>query len=207
LKYLLKKEFLKQAETSNSTLYNFYNKYPKLWEECILTSNRRLIPVDHIKYFKLEKMIVDSINRLKEIEDLKSFLDHIKNCNPDDLRLSLWRDDWDIYGTVSYKNELTRSSCRNSMSKLFNHLEHHYKHETSLRMFFNTEPYSVRNGHHNHFIMHISNKELINEVNNSIVNFFQYDHVDLQPYDKYQAGVFYICKKGFIDENWDDWIF
>lgn len=207
MKYLLKKEFIIEAVTSKTTLYNFYKKYPQLWKETKITSNRRLIPVSHVKYFSATEMMEDNVRKETKVEELKSFLDHIRNCDPDDLGLSLWRDDWDLFGTISYKNEMTRYACRNRMRKLFEHLKHHYEHKTNFRMFFNTEEYTDRRGHHNHFIMHCSNKSIIEKVKKSIQIFFNSDRVDIQPYDRFQAGAFYICKDGIDHEYWDDWEF
>ncbi|WP_282017365.1 hypothetical protein [Salegentibacter mishustinae] len=204
MKYLLKKEFIKEADTSKSTLYKFYKKYPNLMDETKLVRNRRLIPTAHMKYFSTEAMLEDSIRKEEKIEELKSFLDHIRNCEPDDFRLSLWRADWDIFGTISYKYELSRSHCERKLRELFRHLEHHFLHKTNLRMFFNTEQYELRGGHHNHFIMHCSNPAILKDVKESIKQFFSYDRVDLQPYDKYRPATFYICKDGLNDEDWDD---
>ncbi len=207
MKYLSKKNFIIEAETSKSTLYKFYKKHPEHWDETKLVSNRRLIPTTHIKYFSSKEMREECKRKETKVEELKSFLDHIRNSQPDDFRMTLWRSDWDIFGTISYKNETTRDGCRNKMSNLFKHLKHHYEHKTNLRMFFNTEEYDVRGGYHNHFIMHCSKKAVLNTVTNSIKTFFSSDRVDIQDYDHYQVGAFYICKDGLDHDSWDDWEF
>jgi hypothetical protein len=38
---------------------------------------------------------------------------------------------------------------------------------------------------------------------NDIKEYFSYDRVEVAPYDKYKAAVFYMSKEGTINEDWD----
>tara|TARA_B100001287_G_scaffold135342_1_gene113883 strand:- start:799 stop:975 length:177 start_codon:yes stop_codon:yes gene_type:complete len=37
----------------------------------------------------------------------------------------------------------------------------------------------------------------------SIDEFFYSDRLKIEAYNKYEAGLFYICKDGLINEDWD----
>lgn len=201
MKYLLLKDFLNQAKISKSTLYKFHRDYPVLKKETKLVSNRRLIPEEHLKYFNLQLFIEIDLRQKKKVRELKSLIDCIHDAP--DYQFFYWRKHWDIYGTISYKNEEKAIGCYQRMVKLFEHLEHHYSSKTNITLFFNTEEYGVRNGHHNHFLLYCSERKLIGEIKEEIKRFFSFDRVDLQKYNKHKPAVFYITKGGLKKENWD----
>lgn len=201
MKYIKLKEFLSQAQISKSKLYEFYRKYPEVFTETKITSNRRLIPEEHLKYFNLQLFIEIDIRHKKKIRELKSFIDCLHDA-PEE-QFFIWRKHWDIYGTISYRNEEKAKGCYNKMVKLFEHLQHHYSLKTNITLFFNTEEYGVRNGYHNHFLLFCSERKLIGDIRKEIQNFFSFDRVDLQKYNKHKPAVFYITKSGLEKENWD----
>lgn len=70
-------------------------------------------------------------------------------------------------------------------------------------MFFTTEPFTNRNGYHNHFVIYIGNKKLHEQIVTDIQQYFSYDRIDVSSYDRYKAVLFYISKDGLNGEDWD----
>lgn len=194
-------DFLNQVDTSRSTIYRLLNKHPHLEKRTKLVNYRRLIPIDFKKYFDLDEMIKDEKRLLEDIADKKELIDLIiedkNNAN------FFWEKEWDLFVTISYQNDVTSLGCHNKMSKLFDNIKHNYEHLSNFRMLFTTEEYNVREGRHNHFVFHSSNKEVISKIKGDIKNQFPYDHVYIDDYNKYKPGVHYICKYGLKSESWD----
>ena len=195
------KNFLTEANTSKSSLYRLFNKHPHLKRETKFVSNRRLIPIGYSKYFNMDQMIEDEKRLIQDSDDKKELIDLI--LDDDKGITSFWQMQWDIFVTVSYKDEVSSISCHRKMNKLFDSIKHEYGHESNFRMLFTSEEYKVRDGYHNHFVLHSSNKKLLPELRNHISHQFRFDHVTIEGYDKYKPGVYYICKNGLKGESWD----
>ncbi|WP_157514538.1 hypothetical protein [Christiangramia portivictoriae] len=192
---------MKVADTSKSSVYRLINKYPHLKKQTKLVSNRKLIPLVFRKYFNMDLMIEDEKRLLDDSNDKKQLIDLILE-NPNKANF-FWKMDWDLFVTVSYKNEMTSLACHNKMTKLFHNLQHYNEHESSLRMLFTTEEYGVRDGRHNHFVLHSTNKSIIPAIELYIKEQFSFDHVYIDDYNKYKPGVHYICKDGLQGDSWD----
>lgn len=200
-KYITIKQFLIKAKISKSTIYRFYKKNVELKEETKKKEKNRMIPIDHIKYFNSE--ILFDENKLLQQEN--RCMKNLINClvDMDSLQRKLWTLDWDFFTTVAYKTERNKKSCFKMMNGLYDFLIEEYGDNTEIRLFFTTEPYNNRKGFHNHFVLYVKNKSIHNQVIESVKEFFSYDRVDFQKYDKYKAGLFYIAKEGLVNEDWD----
>ena len=89
------------------------------------------------------------------------------------------------------------------MNSLYDELIVRYGDSNDIRIFFSTEPFTNRKGFHNHLVFYISNQKLLDEIQNFVYDFFSFDRLDISLYDKYKAGVFYACKDGLVNEDWD----
>jgi len=195
------KEFSKRTKTSKSTIYRFYKKNEDLWLETKFKYNKRLFPVEHEKYFNSELLHDENKVLIQQNKSMRNLIDCLMDKNS--LQQTLWYMDWSFFGTVAYKSERNKKSCYRMMNALFDDLVEKYGEKTELRLFFTTEPFINRKGHHNHFVIYIEKQRLHDIVMNSIYEFFYADRVQLDLYNKYEAGIFYACKDGLINEDWD----
>lgn len=195
------KEFIRRSKKSKSTIYRFYKKNDDLFSETKMMSDKRYFPIHHEKYFNSEKMYEENKILMSENKSMRNLIDCLSDTNS--LQYKLWTMDWSFFCTIAYKTERNKKSCFRQMTSMYSHLLEKYRDDTELRMFFVTEPFTNRTGYHNHFVLHISNKELHKDISNEIKNFFRYDRVDLEPYNRYRGGLFYISKDGLSGEDWD----
>lgn len=195
------KEFSKRTKTSKSTIYRFYKKNEDLWLETKFKYNKRLFPVEHQKYFNRELLHDENKVLSQQNKSMRNLIDCLMDKNS--LQQTLWYMDWSFFGAVAYKAERNKKSCFRMMNALFNDLVEKYGDETGVRLFFSTEPFTNRKGYHNHFVIYIEKKRFHDLVMNSIYEFFYSDRVQLDLYNKYEAGIFYACKDGLINEDWD----
>jgi len=144
---------------------------------------------------------VKAVEQEAEIKAMKNLIDRLNN--PNTLEYRMFQLDWTVFGTVAFKYDKGKTQCFNDMSKLYEELEQRFGKKTKLRLFYTTEPFANRNGNHTHFILHVSNKILKDEVVMCIENHFKYDRVDAQPYNKYKAGTYYPAKNGLQGTDWD----
>ena len=194
------KEFGKKTRKGKSTIYRFYKKYGYLWDETRL-DKKRLFPDSHIKYFNSEILFDENQVLKQENETMKRLIDCL--MDKENLQQKLWKMDWSYFFTVAYKKERNKKSCFRQMHSMSEMLIKKYGDESEIRLFFTTEPFSNRKGYHNHFVIHIENKRLEEQIIEEICSFFEYDRVDFNRYDKYKAGIFYIAKGGLVNEDWD----
>jgi predicted DNA-binding transcriptional regulator AlpA len=195
------KEFIASTKTSKSTIYRFYKKNKELFEETKLKSGKRVFPVEHVKYFDSEIMHEENkILRLQN-QSMKNLINGLMDRQS--LTTRLWYLDWSFVFTVAYKLERRKESCYRQMSGLYEMLEKKYGNETTIRLFFTTEPFAERKGYHNHFILQIGNKKLNEGVVNDVKEHFSYDRVDGGIYDPFKAVLFYVAKDGLVGEDWD----
>lgn len=200
-KYEKAKDFIKSTKTSRATIHRFYKKFPDLFGETIKKKVRRYYPVSHVKYFNRENL-VDEV-RLLELENnsMRNIIDNL--MDRDSLQTKLWEMDWSFFGTIAYSSDLSKKVCYRLMCSMYEKLEKKYGDETEIRLFFTTEPFRLRDGHHNHFVIYMSSAMCAGQIIDDIEDFFNYDRVDLVAYDKYKAGLFYMTKQGLVNEDWD----
>lgn len=168
-----------------------------------MMSDKRYFPIHHEKYFNSEKMYEENKILQSENKSMRKLIDYCLS-DTNGLPYKLWTMDWSFFCTIAYRTEKNKKSCFRQITSMYEHLISVFGDSTELRLFFTTEPFANRRtGYHSHFILHISNKELHKVISNEIKNFFHYDRVDLEPYNKYEGGVFYISKGGLKDEDWD----
>jgi hypothetical protein len=195
------KEFIDSTKNSKSSIYRFYKKNEELWLETTFKNNKRYFPVEHIKYFDSEVMFDENKVLRLENQSMKNLIDCL--VDKDSLQYKLWTMEWSFFITVAYKSERNKKSCFRVMNTLYDELIATYGGKNDIRIFFSTEPFINRKGHHNHLVFYISNQKLLDEIKNFVYHFFNFDRVDISLYDKYKAGVFYACKEGLVNEDWD----
>ena len=193
-------QFIKTAKTSRSSIYRFYKKNDGLWEETKMKCNKRMLPTAHAKYFDNETLFDELQAATLENKSLKRLIDCL--ADHDTLPATFWNLDWSFFFTVAYKAERNKRSCFRMMTAMFGELEAKYGDSSNLRIFFTTEPFTNRKGHHNHFVIYSSNRQLHGQIVEDIQRFFQYDRVDFSIYDRYKAGLFYMSKHGLENEDW-----
>jgi hypothetical protein len=194
-------EFSQRTNTSKSTIYRFYKKNEDLWAETVIKYRKRRFPIEHAKYF--DSVIMFEENKLLRIENksMKNLIDCL--ANKESSANFYWHMEWSFFVTVAYKAERNRKSCFKKMHALYNELNAKYGNDAEVRVLFTTEPFANRKGYHNHMLLYLSNDKLHQAIKTEIADFFSFDRVDFQPYDKCKAGVFYITKEGLQGEDWD----
>ena len=197
-------EFLTKIEVSRSTVNRFYKKYIEKGKERKRNGKKLLIPETHIKYFNFDLMLENEVRIMERMENMQNLLDCIRHKQ--DMPTFLYQMEWDIFGTISYRDELSAKNCYNRMKKLWNKIESKYQINNSLRMYFTTEHYGLRDGYHNHFVIYSENKKYLEGIKLLINNMFKMDRVDQEEYDPYDSGVYYITKDGNQGEKWDIYI-
>jgi hypothetical protein len=200
-KYEKVKNFLKRIKKSKSTLYRFYKKNEELYNETRMKKNNRLIPISHAKYFDSEVLHDENKLLRQENKSMRILIDCL--MDKDSLPSTFWHMDWSAFMTVAYHAERNKKSCYKQMTAMYDSLIENFGDETDIAVFFTTEPFTNRKGYHNHFVLNVKKKSLLEEVINHITKFFKYDRVDYSIYDKYKAGIFYISKEGLVNEDWD----
>jgi len=195
------KEFTQRTKNSKSTIYRFYRKNPELWNETKLKNKKRLFPVAHAKYFDSEIMFDENKLLMQENRSMKNVIDCL--MDKESFQASLWFKDWSFFVTVAYSHERNKKSCYRMMNALYDELVNKYGEEAELRIFFTTEPFTNRNGYHNHFVVYCSDERLNEVIQSDIENYFTGNRLAVEPYSKYEAGLFYMVKKGLVNEDWD----
>ena len=199
MNYYDENEFKTKAKISRSTLFRFYKKNNELKAETKL-KGKRYYPENHLRFFNSEIMFDEYKVLEKQNQSMKNVLDCL--VDRDSLQATLWYLDWTFFFTVAYKSERNKKSCFNQMTGLYDYLLSKYGNDTGLRLFFVTEPFTNRKGYHNHFVIYISDKKLHEVITEEIKEYFSYDRVDLQLYDRYNTAIFYMAKKGLDNEDW-----
>lgn len=201
MKYANITEFKITTKVSKSKIYRFYKKDEELWSETKLKNGKRLFPVDHARYFDSEIMFDENKLLRQENQSMRNLIDCL--ADKTSFQHTFWQMDWSYFFTVAYKLERKKNSCFKQMHGLYDYLQKKYGETTELKMFFTTEPFTNRTGYHNHFVIYIEDKKLHQEIVADIQDYFSYDRVDFGLYDKYRAGLFYMCKDGLTGEDWD----
>ena len=108
--------------------------------------------------------------------------------------------DWDYFVTISYEDPLGSKRCFSAMSELYERIEA-FSFSGDCRMFFTTEPFSNRKGHHNHIVLKMSADT--STVTRFIEKYAPVGRVDVRTYDNELAGVFYTAKDKHRNDDWD----
>jgi hypothetical protein len=201
MKYENLKKFIISTKASKSTIYRFYKKNEDLFLETTIPNGKRLFPADHARYFDSEIMFEENKILRQENQSMRNLIDRL--ADKTSLQHTFWHMDWSFFFTVAYKNERNKTSCFKQMHGLYDYLNEKYQDSTELRLFFTTEPFTNRKGHHNHFVIHIEDKKFHEQIVTDIQEYFNYDRVDVSAYDRYKAGLFYMSKEGLSGEDWD----
>ncbi len=195
------KEFIKSTKKSKSTIVRFYKKNEDLFLKTEIKNGKRYYPKEHIRYFDSE--ILHDENKVLRLENqsMKNLIDCL--VDKDSLQYRLWQMEWDFFFTVAYKTDRNKKSCFRQMNSMYENLILKYGNQTGIKIFFTTEAFTNKTGYHNHFVLHVENKKLKQQIVKEIQNYFSYDRVDFGVYDKYKAGIFYASKEGLVNEDWD----
>ena len=195
------KEFTRRTKASKSTIYRFYKRNPELWNDTKLRNNKRVFPIEHAKYFDSEIMFDENKLLKQENQSMRNLIDGL--MDKESLSATLWHMEWSLYVTVAYKLDRSNTNCYKLMHSLYEDILIKFGENSEIRMFFATESFKNRDGHHNHFVLYVSDKRLLEQLEEDIVNFFVMDRVDIKLYDKYKAALFYTAKEGLHSEDWD----
>jgi hypothetical protein len=108
--------------------------------------------------------------------------------------------DWDYFVTIAYEDNLSSQKCFAAMNELYEYMEA-YAFSATTRMFFTTEPFANRYGHHNHLVIKTKgNKEMVEKF---IKKYAPNGRIHIKPYDPFLAGVFYSAKEKHKGDDWD----
>lgn len=201
MKYDKLQEFINRTKSSKSSIHRFYKQNDNLFAETRMKGKWRMYPVEHVRYFNSEIMFEENKQLRTENNGMKNLIKCLGDINS--LQYTLWHMDWSYFMTVAYKNERNQKSCFKQMHGLYNFLIYKYGADTGLNIFFTTEAFTDRSGYHNHFMIYIKNTSLHKKIIDDINEFFLYDRVDVQKYDKLKAGLWYMSKNGLLDEYYD----
>ncbi len=203
MKYESLEEFIKRVGKSRSTIIRFYNANPEFEVEIKKRGrgNKKHYPISHAKYFSSELMFEENKQLISENKAMKNLIDCLMDKKS--LQANLWLKDWTFFVTVAYTHERNKKSCYRMMNGLYDTLMEKYGELTELRIFFTTEPFTNRKGNHNHFVMYCSDEGLNESIQNDITEYFDGNRCQIEPYNRYEAGLFYMVKKGLVNEDWD----
>lgn len=158
---------------------------------------------DFLEYLMnpLGKKLLKKNNELsKENTQVSNHLRALKNK---DLKLETFLDnsfEWDYFITIAPQENLSSEECYNLTSKVYETLHKLYP-KKRIRMFFTTEKFSNRFGHHCHFLLRLAiSDNVMQDLMNSMVKNSINDVVTYNP--KF-GGLHYISKEGLHGVSWD----
>lgn len=151
-----------------------------------------LIRVNH----KLDMRIKQLSNTINNLPDTYGYKHHPERAITLEQYLYLFQ--WDYFITIAYKDSLPQMECFSLMHELYHRIEESAPEGTS-RMYFTTEPFTNRTGHHNHFLLRSDLEQ--SEIENLINEHTPSGRTDIKPYNKELAAIFYINKEGSKKEH------
>jgi len=79
-----------------------------------------------------------------------------------------------------------------------------YGDKTKLRIFYNSEKYSVGNSYHSHIVLYVENKKLQPKILELLQKDFRDDRIEIDKYDYKKGFLFYSIKDGkdFKTTSW-----
>lgn len=194
-------ETSEKTGVSRATIYRFYEKNPDLWKETKIKIKRRLIPEAHLNLITKTNIYAKALALDEQTVQLKRLVDLL--ANPNLIQYKLYQMDWDWFGTIAFKRDINKKYSYHQMLQAFDYIMNIYGKEIGLRIFFTVEPFNNREGTHIHFLLKVGNGLLTNAIIEELKGFFKNNRVDLKPYNKYKAGIYYIAKKGLQGTDWD----
>ncbi|MFZ9954533.1 MAG: hypothetical protein ACO3E1_00265 [Flavobacteriales bacterium] len=200
------KEFLAKANTSRSSLIRLTKDLMKKKAEWKITYIKETAKGNLFHHSLLSQFIPEwCLNKLVEYEehfdDMRNLVAVLEDSNS--LPYILYKMKWDSFITVAYAKTYKPERCFIMMSEVANILEEKCGKGIEFRMFFTTESFSHREGHHNHFFLRVGNHERREYALDFIKDYFAGDRVDIKSYDQEKAGLFYIAKSGLQGTEWD----
>ena len=195
------KETSDNTGLSRATIYRFYKKNPQLMSETKLKNKKRLIPEAHLILIAKTNIYGKHLKLNQDYTQLKRLVDVL--AIPESLQLKLYQLDWDWFGTIAFKNDYNTSQSFHRMQQAYHHIIELYGKKTGFRLFYTVEPFTNREGTHIHFVMKVEASYLIKAITEELKKYFVNNRIELQEYDKYKAGVWYMSKHGLRGENWD----
>lgn len=194
-------KFCKRIKYGRNKVFKFYKNHKELKSETRLIKNKRMVPVSHEKYFNLDEMIGENKALIAERESTRNLIDCLIDKNS--LVLKFWQMQWHFFVTIAYKLERNKKSCYRQIFSFYDDMIDKYGNESGLNLFFTTEPFTNRKGFHNHLVIGVGDVNLRQQIAEEIRTYFSYDRVDIKPYDRYKAGLFYMSKEGLVGDDWD----
>lgn len=207
-KYLSKAEFVKKAKITARTAERLINRlqeeqpnHPKIKKE--KNGRFRFHHSLLTRYVSEEYLNIEKEKRKleREIRSLKNTIDCITNKK--ELGYALHNHSWSFFGAINYKEETSRRKCRDTMVNLYKHLTKVFGSQSEIRFFFTTEDVFNKGNNHSHFVLYLSNSALLERVKAEIEKHLEGQRVYIDTYNHYKAGIFYSCKEGLRDVNWD----
>lgn len=195
------KETSERTGVSRATIYRFYEKNPELREETKIRNRKKVIPEAHLNLITKSNIYAKTLALDKQTGQLQRLVNLL--AEPNTIQYKLYQMDWDWFGTIAFKNDYTKKSSFHRMLQAFDYIIEQFGKEIDLRMFFTVEPFTHRDGTHIHFIMKVGKGLMTNAVIAELKGFFKNNRLDLQKYDKYKPGIYYISKQGLRGEDWD----
>jgi hypothetical protein len=196
-------EFCKITNTSTSTL----NRYRRELKETNPNSNliklnrngKLIFSYNLIKEFvgeEMFKILEEYKYTLSYNKALQNMIDGIKH--KEKLGSTLFNMEWNLFITITYTETITKYEAYNNMTRLFNELITSNP-QLKYRMYFTTENNRVKEGVHNHIVLH-SDKD-IKTLKSFIKN--KYETAYIEDYDDSLPGIFYNEKDGLNGIDWD----
>jgi hypothetical protein len=202
MKYESINEFATRVGKTRRTIFRFYNKHVDLQAETKKRGGKRLIPINHKKYWNCELIFDEHKKLVKDYRLTKNLLDYLHE-NDKPLANKFWGMEWTYFIGINYKYVRNKDYCVSMMNCLYERLNKKYGAKTTIRMFFTTEPNDDRiDGAHNHVVLYVKNEKMKQLVMNAIIKYFKNDRVFYDDYNKYKGGFHYIMKYGIQDEDW-----
>lgn len=155
-------------------------------------------PYKYHKNFLEEFISIEIFDMMDRIRQMSNTIECMHRTGTLEQHLSFLN--WDYFVTISYKDSLSSKKCFSAMSELYEKIEA-YSFSGDCRMFFTTEPFSNRKGYHNHLVLKMdANQETVKRF---IEKYAPIGRVDIKPYDRELAGVFYVAKEKYKSDDWD----
>lgn len=150
-------------------------------------------------YRFLSEFISDSMYSIIETNrQMKNTIDCLHSHRSFEKQLSFL--EWDYFVTIAYEKDYSNKTCFTLMNKMYEAVDD-YAFSGDTRMFFVTEPFTNRKGYHNHCVVKAGlSTDILKQV---IERSTPKARIDIIPFQREKAGVFYICKNGFKGEDWD----
>lgn len=194
------KETTERTGVSRATIYRFYEKNPELWNETLIKNKKRLIPEEHLTLITKTNIYAKHLALEQEHTQLKNLVDAITK---DPFLYQLYLMGWDWFCTIAFKKDYNSRQSFHRMQQAVNHIIDCYGENTGINFFYTVEPFTNREGTHIHFVMKLDNPLLWKAVSTELKSYFKGNRIDIKPYDKYKAGIYYMAKHGLRGENWD----